>query len=69
MWRRKRWVAPVPDEAEREQARKAVADSVDRLGETLQRDAEVERHARLMERIARENHLGPSVASALGVHT
>ncbi|MFG2165506.1 DUF7620 family protein [Micromonospora chersina] len=68
MIRRRRWKAPDPEPEELEQARSAVAEAVRRLNNAMSRQPEVDKAHRVQEKIRRENHMAPRIASALGAH-
>lgn len=68
--RLRRWPkVPRPDPESGVEARRAVSEAVHRLGDALSRDAEVTDRARKLEKIHRENNLGPRISAALGVHS
>lgn len=56
-----------PSERGHAEAKEAVSEAVARLDEALRRDREVTDRTRKLEKIHRENNLGPKVAAAFGV--
>lgn len=69
---RRKWSPPAEDkdpDAGHNEARRAVADAVQRLNIVLSRQSEVDEYAAKLERVNRENHLVPRITRALGAHS
>lgn len=70
MLRRKRYRVPTPPSPEGgDEARRAVATAVRRLGDAMSRQRAVDEVSNTLREVERENHLVPKISAALGAHS
>lgn len=65
---RRKWRPPALDPQSGDEARRAVAEAVQRLDDAVSRQGRVDAYASKLERVNRENHLVPRITQALGAH-